>query len=48
MLRIASCLAVCVVLFGACVAPIAPPAAEPEPVQLSFLISGAPTDDAAY
>ena len=48
MLRIASCLAVCVVLFGACVAPIAPPAAEPEPVQLSFLISGDPTDDAAY
>ena len=48
MLRIASCLAVCVVLFGACVAPIAPPAAEPERVLLSLLISGDPTDDAAY
>ena len=48
MLRIASCLAVCVVLFGACIAPAAPPAAEPERVLLSLLISGDPTDDAAY
>ena len=48
MLRIASCLAVCVVLFGACIAPASPPAAEPERVLLSLLISGDPTDDAAY
>lgn len=48
MLRIATCLAVFVVLFGACIAPVAPPAAEPAQTQLTFLISGDPTDDAAY
>ncbi len=48
MLRIAFCLAVCVVLFGACIAPVAPPPAEPAQAQLTFLISGDPTDDAAY
>ena len=48
MLRIAFCVAVCVVLFGACIAPVVPPAAEPAQAQLTFLISGDPTDDAAY
>lgn len=51
MLRIASCLVLCVVLFGACVAPVAVPAASPAATgetQLTFLISGDPTDDAAY
>jgi len=51
MFRIASFLVLCVVLFGACVAPVAAPAASPAATgdtQLTFLISGDPTDDAAY
>ena len=52
MLRIAVCLAVCILLFGACNGPVDPPASspatEPAPTELTLLLSGDPTDDAAY
>lgn len=51
MLRIASCLVLCVVLSGGCVAPVAEPAGAPiapGQTQITLLISGDPTDDTAY